>query len=572
VTVPGRPARPDVDQAFLARLATTTVAAAMARTPVPTLRPGTVVASEAGVTTVRLDGDNDPVLAQALTPEPRAGDRVMVHLVPPSGAFVMGYVGASRDAWGTGSEAGPPGPAGPSGPAGPPGADSTVPGPPGAQGPAGAAGATGPPGPQPPLADTTPATVDPGTSGAAGVATTASRADHDHGLGASVFGGQQWKVPVIAATTGNVALTGVQTIDGVASPNRVLVKDQTNPAENGIYDTGAGGAWTRALDADSAIELGGAVVLVRQGTVNGDTPWQMTTDGAIVVGTTALAWAPLGGSSPSALAGAGLAANGTALDVGQGYGLTVAADTVGVDQSVIATRQWLDTNMTAVVWKQPVRAATTANVALTGTQTVDGVALGIGDRVLVRAQTAATGNGIWQVSTGAWLRTLDADIGTEVIGATVYVTNGTTLAGTTWQQTAGPPLTPGVNAMTWTRFGAGGAGVAEVNVSTAGPSPRVGELLWIDTDDAIPPVVGQRWSPEYTLDSALMPPGGQSDALTITHNLGAAGLIVGHVEDGSWAAQVNWRMRLNTTTQVGVNFMNHGPNNAQAILRFRMLY
>ena len=106
MTVPGRPARPNVDQAFLARLAATTVATAMARTPVPTLRPATVVTSEDGLTTLLLDGDDGPVLAQALIPEPRTGDRVMVHLVPPSGAYVVGFIGASRDGWGTASGGG----------------------------------------------------------------------------------------------------------------------------------------------------------------------------------------------------------------------------------------------------------------------------------------------------------------------------------------------------------------------------------------------------------------------------------------------------------------------------------
>jgi hypothetical protein len=95
-------ARPAVDQAFLRRMAATTAQAAVDRTPVPTLRPASVVSSLDGVVTLVLDGDDGPVLAEALVPEPEPDDRVMVLLQPPSGAFVVGYVGASRDRWGSG--------------------------------------------------------------------------------------------------------------------------------------------------------------------------------------------------------------------------------------------------------------------------------------------------------------------------------------------------------------------------------------------------------------------------------------------------------------------------------------
>jgi len=129
----------------------------------------------------------------------------------------------------------------------------------------------------------------------------------------------------------------------------------------------------------------------------------------------------------------------------------------------------------------------------------------------------------------------------------------------------------------WVAIGSGGGGSAEVNVSTAGPSPRVGELLWIDTDDTTiltppPNPVGTRWSSEFTIDSGSVAAAGQSTPAAITHNLGAPGLIVGHIEDGSWSHQFGWRMALNTSTQVAVAFLNQGPNPGQAILRFRMLY
>ena len=108
-----------------------------------------------------------------------------------------------------------------------------------------------------------------------------------------------YKASVCAATTANIAsLAGgaPNTLDGVTlvANDRILVKDQTTGSQNGIYyvstlGTGANGTWTRATDADGVDELtSGAIVAVDQGSVNADSQWMLTTDGAIVIGTTSL--------------------------------------------------------------------------------------------------------------------------------------------------------------------------------------------------------------------------------------------------------------------------------------------
>jgi hypothetical protein len=85
---------------------------------------------------------------------------------------------------------------------------------------------------------------------------------------------------VRAGTTANLAaISGLLTIDGIvlAPGDRVLVKNQNTPTENGIYLV-APGAWTRSNDADAGSELtGGSTVFVEQGTINGDTQWYATT-------------------------------------------------------------------------------------------------------------------------------------------------------------------------------------------------------------------------------------------------------------------------------------------------------
>ncbi|UWF50527.1 phage tail protein [Pseudomonas sp. N3-W] len=98
------------------------------------------------------------------------------------------------------------------------------------------------------------------------------------------------KQSVRVATTSNIALTAPQIIDSVAvvAGDRVLVKNQALAKDNGIW-VAAVGAWSRAKDADTNPKVtSGLIVSVEQGASLADTIWQLVTDGAIVLGTTAL--------------------------------------------------------------------------------------------------------------------------------------------------------------------------------------------------------------------------------------------------------------------------------------------
>lgn len=102
---------------------------------------------------------------------------------------------------------------------------------------------------------------------------------------------QDFKYSVLAATTGAITLSGLQTVDGVplAAGARVLVKNQAAAKDNGLYLVVAGGAWARCTDADTSTKVTpGILVLVERGTVNGDSAWQLVTDAAITLGVTAL--------------------------------------------------------------------------------------------------------------------------------------------------------------------------------------------------------------------------------------------------------------------------------------------
>jgi len=107
------------------------------------------------------------------------------------------------------------------------------------------------------------------------------------------------KGPCQAGTTANIAnLAGgaPSTLDGITlgSGYRILVKDQTTAAQNGIYTvttvgTGSNGTWTRATDMDTGPEFPSAYTWVSAGTVNADTAWVCTND-SVTVGTTPITW------------------------------------------------------------------------------------------------------------------------------------------------------------------------------------------------------------------------------------------------------------------------------------------
>lgn len=101
-------------------------------------------------------------------------------------------------------------------------------------------------------------------------------------------------------------------------------------------------------------------------------------------------------------------------------------------------------------YKASVRVATTANITLSGEQTIDGVAVVAGDRVLVKDQTAGAENGIYVAATGAWARAEDANgAGDLTSGVLVPVETGTSNADTIWMLTTDGAITIGTTALTW---------------------------------------------------------------------------------------------------------------------------
>jgi len=114
----------------------------------------------------------------------------------------------------------------------------------------------------------------------------------------------------------------------------------------------------------------------------------------------------------------------------------------------------------SVPWKAVCRVASTVNLTLSGTQTIDGVSVIAGDRVLVKNQTTASANGIYIVAAGAWSRAADADSAAELTGAVVHVAEGTAGADLRFAQTV-DQITLDTTALTWVNIGSGAGSVVD---------------------------------------------------------------------------------------------------------------
>jgi phage-related tail fiber protein len=126
-----------------------------------------------------------------------------------------------------------------------------------------------------------------------------------------------------------------------------------------------------------------------------------------------------------------------------------------IDPSVVlATRAYVDQKVLEELNKQDfkhsVLVATTAHIAMNGLQTIDGVSVTAGKRVLVKDQAAGKDNGLYIASVGAWARTDDVDVSAEMTpGLFVHIEQGTANSDSIWQLTTDAPVVLGTTALTF---------------------------------------------------------------------------------------------------------------------------
>ncbi|WP_095059223.1 phage tail protein [Pseudomonas sp. Irchel s3f7] len=221
------------------------------------------------------------------------------------------------------------------------------------------------------------------------------------------------------AATAPITLSNVQTIDDVAVVigDRVLVTAQEEAEDNGLYVVSVEG-WTRAADADNSLEVTpGLFIHVEQGTVNGDSLWQLVTDAPITLGTTGLQFELIAGGSGAgvgtfrsvtvdALGRVVAGTNPTTLD---GYGIT---DALPVDGTAVAATQ-LETARTLSI-----SGAGSGSVLFDGTADAD-IELALADSgVTAGTYSSVTVNAQGVVTAGDQLTTEDLGLGTAAMADT----------------------------------------------------------------------------------------------------------------------------------------------------------
>jgi hypothetical protein len=227
-------------------------------------------------------------------------------------------------------------------------------------------------------------------------------------------------------SNGAFALSGTYTINYASSPyptgsvalvngDRVLRASTTNPINNGIWVVGAG-PWTRATDANTWPEIQDGIVEWPISTLGGPPSYVIRW----------MLWNP-----------------------------TNTTVTPGTDP-----QEWVVVFVgTFPTGDDPVEVVSTSNLTLAGAQTVDGVGLNPGDRILVNGQLNAVNNGVYDVQDpGAWTRSPDATEGLQILSRVILVDQGTFAGrGFTLRSSTTTGIQVGVDPQNWELVGQAGS-------------------------------------------------------------------------------------------------------------------
>lgn len=228
-----------------------------------------------------------------------------------------------------------------------------------------------------------------------------------------------------------------------------------------------------------------------------------------------------------------------------------AARIVDVENAVQSAAAGIDS-------KPSVRAIATSNITLSGTQTIDGVSVIAGDRVLVKAQSTGSANGVYVVAAGAWSRATTEDNNNEMTpGAFWFVEGGTTYGKTQWRIENTGTITVGTTSITINQFGAANTYTAGNGLALTGNDFAVGAGTGIsvgaDTVAIDTAVVVQKYA--ATIGD------GSATSYTVTHNLNNQDVIT-QVREVSTNNIVEADIQNNGVNTVVVSFAVAPANNS----------
>ena len=404
----------------------------------------------------------------------------------------------------------------------------------------------------------TPSTLAAGGTNTEGVSTSAARADHVHALPA--FGTVTAQTSYGSSSGDGSATTFARSDHTHGTP--ALTND--TPTTQAIGDTAAVGTATSPARADhkhampafgnvvsqtsfgSSAANGSSAVLARADHVHGTPAHDAAAHAAIKL--------------------SDLAAPTANLDANNNKITNLATPTNPGDA---ANKGYVDAAVAGVDWKASVRAATTESITLSGEQTIDGVSVVAGDRVLVKNQSTGSQNGVYVAASGSWARSTDANENAEVTaGFAVFVEEGTVNADSGWVLTTDGSITVGSTALSFTQFtGLGQVTAGDGLTKTGNVINAVGGTGIAITADSIAvdrATNGAKVALIYTASIG----DGEATSYTVTHNLGSKDVGVTIYDNSSPYAEVFADVEHTSTTAVTVKFAAAPSTNKYRVVVF----
>ncbi len=228
--------------------------------------------------------------------------------------------------------------------------------------------------------------------------------------------------------------------------------------------------------------------------------------------------------------------------------------------------QDLNSAVEGVAWKDSCRVASQVNVNLSSPgSSIDGITLTSGDRVLIKAQTSTSENGIYIWNGAATLMTRSTDTSTadELEGAVVMVEEGTS-AQTSWRQTS-VNFTLDSGAVAWTLFGSAAGAASETSPGVAELATQAEVDAGIDDARIVTPLKLATWSGKTKRAQGTVGDGSQTQ-FDVSHNFNTRDVIVQVYQNSGNYEQVNCDVSYPTVNTARLNFAAAPASNAYRVV------